>query len=148
VSNIDTSKLLIDTSAPAQAASENPNGPTVTQLPGGIQRVQFGAAPDPAPIKSDILRGGVSDGSTYRMDAAGNVEQFGGFTRNTTSDDRASATNILDTARSVSGSRHGHVTDAHSVIVPGYGEMSVGAAVRMGFLRRANGGGYEVTGVK
>jgi hypothetical protein len=52
---------------------------------------------------------------------------------------------VLDTVRSASGSRSAPITDHSIVTLPNGMETSVSNAVRMGYLRRTGGGGYEST---
>ena len=126
-------------------SNDTSNDSSIINLPGGVIRVQAPAPVDPNPVPSDILREGVGDGGAFRMTPEGNVEAFGAVAKYAVRDERGNASSILDTARGPGGSRHKAITDAHSIVVGGH-EISVGAAVNLGILRRLPGGGYEATG--
>lgn len=123
------------------------NEPTVTNLPGGNARVQFGAPAPDAPVSNgDILRGGVSDGGAFRMNGDGTVEQFGGVTRHVQNSDRdLTSDNILDTVRTASGARPVKLEGHHRVTVSGM-EMTVDNAMRLGYLRQIGEYKFEETG--
>jgi len=137
--NNSLANLQIGAGAPKHQENAGPVREQI--MPGGISRVTFGHSveTDATPVHTAIR---ANDGGTRVNVTTGTVESFG-VTKHTMRDDRTS-NNILETARSPSGSTHGPITPHHSVLVPGYGELSVGAAVRMGFIRR-DGDSYVVT---
>jgi hypothetical protein len=122
------------------------DGQTVEQLPGNVTRVTAGTAGDTTPQASDILRSGVSDGSAYRMDAHGNVENFGGVTKATTADlvNRTSDT-IMETARRPSGAPLTRAVQATDRVTVNGMEMEVRTAHALGYLT-LRAGEYHETG--
>lgn len=121
-------------------------------LPGGVTRVTHGeVSHDTTEADAharEMLRSGVSDGSTLRLNADGTATMHGGTTRHMVGSDRdLTSDNILDTVRKQGASmRPTAIEGKHVVTVNGL-TTTVDNAVRCGYLEQVGPGQYRETGL-